>query len=74
MEVGKVADNGHIFIPLPLRKKYNLNDGDTILLEERENGLLLIPCSKLSVLMGAYNEDGLLDDLEKLRKQERSLV
>jgi len=33
MEVGEVSDNGQILIPLPLRKKYNINNGDVISLK-----------------------------------------
>jgi AbrB family looped-hinge helix DNA binding protein len=73
MEIGEVSDNGQILIPLPLRKKYNINSGDTIILEEREDGLLLIPRIKLSSLSGAYTDKGLLDDLNKLRNEERAL-
>lgn len=73
MEVGEISDNGHIHIPLTLRKKYNLNSGDIIILEEREDGLLLVPRIKLSTLAGKYSEKGLLDDLEELRKEERAI-
>lgn len=73
MEVGEVSDNGQILIPLPLRKKYNINNGDVIILEEREDGLLIIPRVKLSKLTGIYSDKGLLDDLKHLRDDERAL-
>jgi len=73
MEVGEVSDNGQILIPLPLRKKYNINNGDIVILEEREDGLLLIPRVKLSKLTGIYSDKGLLDDLEHLRHDERAI-
>ncbi len=73
MEVGEVSDNGQILIPLPLRKKYNINSGDVVILEEREDGLLIIPRVKLSKLTGIYADKGLLDDLKHLRDDERAL-
>lgn len=72
MEVGEVSDNGQIQIPLPLRKKYNIHNGDSVILEEREDGLLLIPRMKLSGFSGEYPEKGLIDDLRRLREEERS--
>ena len=59
MVVGKISDTGQVHIPLPLREKYNLNSGDIIILEEREEGLLLVPWIKLSKFTGAYAEKGL---------------
>lgn len=71
MEVSEISDNGQISIPLELRKKYNLNTGDTIILKEREDGLLIVPQTRLSKLMGIYPENGFLEELKSLRREEQ---
>ncbi len=73
MEVSEISDKGQIQIPLSIRRKYNLNSGDIIILKEREDGLLLVPKARLSKLAGRFSEKGLLDDLAELRNEERDL-
>ncbi len=47
----KVTNKGMISIPAAIRKKYNINDGDYILVKEDENkGIRLIPIESIESL------------------------
>lgn len=47
----KVTNKGMISIPASIRKKYNINDGDYILVKEDENkGIQLIPIESIESL------------------------
>ncbi|MCK4239731.1 MAG: AbrB/MazE/SpoVT family DNA-binding domain-containing protein [Candidatus Lokiarchaeota archaeon] len=47
----KVTNKGMISIPAAIRKKYNINDGDYILVKEDENkGIQLIPIESIESL------------------------
>ena len=50
-EVTKVVKRGTVVIPAPLRKRYGLEEGREILVEETAEGLLLRPAVTLPVEM-----------------------
>ena len=50
-EVTKVGKRGTVVIPAPLRKRYGLEEGREILVEETAEGLLLRPAVTLPVEM-----------------------
>ena len=53
-KVVKVTNKGMISIPADIRKKHNIKDGDYVLVEEDENGMIKIH---------------LIESVEKIRKK-----
>lgn len=43
METGKVGKRGSVVIPAKLRRRYGIEEGDLIIAEAREDGVLIRP-------------------------------
>ena len=54
-EVTRVGKRGTVVIPAPLRKRYGLEEGSEVLVEETTEGLLLRPAVTLPVEI--YSKD-----------------
>ncbi|MGQ9597632.1 MAG: AbrB/MazE/SpoVT family DNA-binding domain-containing protein [Thermoproteota archaeon] len=72
-QVVKVTRRGQTTIPLELRKKYGIKEGDELLIEDTSEGLLIKVIPKLEELAGidakiAKPED-VKKELEKLREE-----
>ncbi len=65
----KVTNKGMISIPAAIRKKYNINDGDYILVKEDENkGIQLIPIESIESLR---NKALTLEESREIFRQSR---
>lgn len=66
-----VSNRGQLTLPASLRKRFGIKDGGAIILEERENELVLKPAMVLEVemyteaQMSAWDEADRLDDAER---------
>ena len=72
-----VSNRGQLTLPAGLRKRFGIKDGGTIILEERENELVLKPAMVLEVEMytqaqvSAWDEADSLDDAGRQRVLQR---
>jgi len=66
-----VSNRGQLTLPASLRKRFGIKDGGAIILEERDNELILKPAMVLEVEMytdaqvSAWDEADRLDDAER---------
>jgi len=72
----KISGKGQISIPADLRRRYDLNTGDQLIVRETENGIILSPMPEhpLLELRGCYKSEQdkkLADELLEERKKER---
>ncbi len=66
-----ITNNGMITIPAALRKKYNLKDGDKVLVLEDEGNLKIIPIIPIEELRkDSYTSEEMQAQMEKSRKEE----
>jgi len=49
METGKVGRNGTLVIPAKLRRRFGLNEGGMVVLEETEDGITIRPAVAMPV-------------------------
>lgn len=70
MKIVKVTRRGQTTIPLEFRKRYGIKEGDELMVEEREGGILFRPLPKLEELAGIDSEFG---DPEELKKEVEEL-
>ncbi len=71
-----VSSKGQVSLPAELRRKYDLEQGDVMLVQETEAGLVLFPLPKqpLLNLRGKYRKDqlnSLTAELLETRVKER---
>jgi AbrB family looped-hinge helix DNA binding protein len=70
----KVSNRGMICIPAPLRKKYNIKDGDEISIIEDEFGMKIILIEDIQSLRSrSTSTKKMLDIMKKSRKEELEL-
>ncbi len=71
----KVTNKGMISIPAAIRKKYNINDGDYILVKEDENkGIQLIPIEPIESLRNkAFTVEESREIFRQSRKEDMEL-
>ena len=69
MEVVKLSSKGQIVIPAKIRKELKLSKGDKLLLERREDAIILRPMVKLSKLRGVDKIEGASEEIEKIREE-----
>jgi AbrB family looped-hinge helix DNA binding protein len=68
-----VSNRGQLTLPANLRKRFGIKNGGAIILEERDNELVLKPAMVLEVEMyndaqvSAWDEADYLDDAERQR-------
>jgi AbrB family looped-hinge helix DNA binding protein len=48
-EISKIGKRGTVVIPAALRRRFALNEGDTVIIEEGENGVSVRPAIALPV-------------------------
>jgi len=72
-----VSDRGQLTLPASLRKRFGIKDGGAIILEERDNELVLKPAMVLEVEMytdaqvSAWDVADRLDDAERQSMLQR---
>lgn len=71
----KVTNKGMISIPAAIRKKYNINDGDYVVVREDEDGTLrLIPIESIeSLRKRALTIDESREIYKQSRKEDKEL-
>ncbi len=70
----KVSNRGMICIPAPLRKKYNIKDGDDLSIIEDEDGLKIILIEDIeSIRKRSISAKEMIEIMEKSRKEEIEL-
>jgi AbrB family looped-hinge helix DNA binding protein len=67
----KVTNNGMITIPAAFRKRYNLNDGDKVLILEDAGMLKIVPIRDISELRKeSYSSEDMKVLSKKLKSEE----
>jgi|LGOV01.1.fsa_nt_gb AbrB family looped-hinge helix DNA binding protein len=69
MEIVKLSSKGQIVIPAWLRRELGLLEGDKLLIERRQEEVVLKPVVKLSKLRGIDKIEGASDEVERIRKE-----
>ena len=69
MEIVKLSAKGQIVIPAWIRKELRLSKGDKLLIERRQEKVILKPVVKLSKLRGVDKLEGASEKIEKIRKE-----
>ena len=64
MELAKITTKGQITLPIQVRKKLNLKDGDKVLFMEEDGKIIIDNPSKLAILEAQRDFSGLADELE----------
>jgi AbrB family looped-hinge helix DNA binding protein len=69
-----ISSKGQIVIPANLRKRYSLKEGMTVLFQEDQGRLMLIPSNydAIFALGGSLGDYPLEEDLEQERRSERN--
>jgi AbrB family looped-hinge helix DNA binding protein len=69
----KVTRKDHITIPAAFRKKFGIKEGDQLIAELKEEGILFKPIPKLEDMAGIDAEHGtpkeIKNEIDKLRKE-----
>jgi AbrB family looped-hinge helix DNA binding protein len=68
-----ISSKGQIVIPANLRKRYSLKEGMTVLFQEDQGRLMLVPGNydAIFALGGSLGDYPLEEDLEEERRSER---
>lgn len=61
----KVTRRGQTTIPLEFRKKFGIKEGDELIVEATEKGVLFKPIRKLEDCAGIYAKYGKVDEVKK---------
>ena len=61
MNLAKVSSNGQITVPVDIRRKLNIKEGDKIIFLEKPNGEIVLQNSSLFAIQQAQ---GKLDDIQ----------
>jgi len=81
MEVAKITSKGQITIPIDIRKKLNLKDGDKVIFIEDGDKIVFANAAKVAFLniqkafegeaerLGLKNEQDVLDMVDEIRKE-----
>jgi AbrB family looped-hinge helix DNA binding protein len=69
MEIVKLSAKGQIVIPAWLRKELGLSEGDKLLIERKQEEVILKPVVKLSKLRGIDKLEGASEEIEKIREE-----
>ena len=69
MELVKLSAKGQIVIPAWIRKELGLSKGDKLVIERRQEVVILKPVVKLSKLRGIDKLDGASEEIERIRKE-----
>lgn len=69
MEIVKLSAKGQIVIPAWIRKELGLSKGDRLLIERRQEEVILKPVVKLSKLRGIDKLEGATEGVARIRKE-----
>lgn len=69
-----VSNRGQLTLPASLRKRFGIKDGGVIILEERDNELVLKPAMVLEVEMYTNAQVSEWDEADRLDAAERQRV
>ena len=69
-----VSNRGQLTLPASLRKRFGIKDGGAIILEERNNELVLKPAMVLEVEMYTDAQVSAWDEADRLQGAERQSV
>ncbi len=69
MEVTKLSSKGQIVLPAKLRSELHLSKGDKLLIEKKNDEILLKPISSLKRLRGVDDLKRISEELKKTRKR-----
>lgn len=69
-----VSNRGQLTLPASLRKRFGIKDGGAIILEERDNELVLKPAMVLEVEMYTDAQVSAWDEADRLADAERQSV
>ena len=61
MQTIQVGKRGTVVIPAKMRKRYHLNEGSPLLIEEREDGILMRPAATTPVDVEIYTPERLAE-------------
>lgn len=85
MEIAKVTSKGQITIPVEIRKKLNLKNGDKVVFIEDQNKIFILNATKAAFLnlqkafageakrAGIYSEDDLVNIVAEVRKELKDM-
>jgi len=79
MNLAKVSSNGQITVPVDIRRKLNIKEGDKILFLEKPNGEIVLQNSSVIAIQQAQSklgemqlsEDEILQDVMDIRYGEK---
>lgn len=63
--VVKVTRRGQTTIPVEIRKKLGIKEGDELMVQATEQGLLFKPIRKLEDMAGIYAKYGKVEEIKK---------
>jgi AbrB family looped-hinge helix DNA binding protein len=69
MKIVKLSVKGQIVIPARIRKELGLSAGDKVLIERKEEEVILKPVTKLSKLRGLDKTGVASEEVDKLREE-----
>jgi AbrB family looped-hinge helix DNA binding protein len=69
-----VSNRGQLTLPANLRKRFGIKEGGAVILEERENELVLKPALVLEVDMYTDDQVAAWDEADQLDDSERARV
>ncbi len=69
MNVVRISSKGQIVIPAKLRKELGLEVGDRLIVDRKENAIILKPVVKLSKLRGVDKLKGVSREVDEIRKE-----
>ena len=69
-----VSSRGQLTLPANLRKRFGIKDGGAVILEERDNELVIKPAMVLEVEMYTDAQVSAWDEADRLEDAERQSV
>ena len=69
MAIVKLSVKGQVVIPAWIRKELGLSAGDKLLIEHRQEEVIMKPVTKLSKLKGIDKLKGASEEVDKLRNE-----
>jgi AbrB family looped-hinge helix DNA binding protein len=61
----RVTRRGQTTIPVEFRKRFGIREGDELIVEPVEEGVLFRPIPRLEGLAGAYSKFGRVEEIKK---------
>ena len=68
MELAKITTKGQITLPIQIRKKLNLKDGDKVLFMEKDGKIILDNPTRLAILEAQEAFTGLAEELRGTKR------